>query len=144
MFVHFPDTNFIHWEMHDPQQECTFLSMWACSWRTFRSSGHQGCGLLLLYNCFTKLSQTMGLLIISWHIPNLLLQVAPKKKITLVRSGEWGGQGQSPCLLISRSEKCPQRYRIVGLLIWHEALSCCHHIDILLILWAWKSLWITL
>ena len=32
------------------------------------------------YNCLTKLSQIIWLLIM-WHIPNLMLQVAPKKKI---------------------------------------------------------------
>ena len=31
------------------------------------------------YNCLTKLSQIIWLLIM-WHIPNLMLQVAPKKK----------------------------------------------------------------
>ena len=32
------------------------------------------------YNCLKKLSQIIWLLIM-WHIPNLMLQVAPKKKI---------------------------------------------------------------
>ena len=42
-------------------------------------------------------------LLIMWYIPSLMLQVASKKKLShTVRSGERGGQDESPSLLISR------------------------------------------
>jgi hypothetical protein len=68
------------------------------------------------YNCLTKFSKTIWSLIM-WHIPNLMLQVAPKKKSHTVRSGERRGQGESPRLLISRRRpgNCPRRYRIAAL-----------------------------
>jgi hypothetical protein len=72
------------------------------------------------YNCLTKLSQIIWLLIM-WHIPNSMLHVAPKKKIAR------GGQGQSPRLLISRCRQgnCPRRYRIVALLFVKISLIGC-------------------
>ena len=59
------------------------------------------------YNCLTKLSQIIWLLII-WHIPNLILQVAPKKKIAHRQVRERGGQGQSPVYSSVGQEIAPE------------------------------------
>ena len=58
-----------------------------------------------------------------WHIPNSMLQVAPKKKIAH-RQADLGGQSESPSLLISlrRSGNCPRKYRIVALLVFKISL----------------------
>ena len=58
-------------------------------------------------NCLTKFSQITGLFI-TWYIPNLLLQVAPKKTSHTVRSGEREGQGPLSRLLINGLEIAPE------------------------------------
>ena len=79
-------------------------------------------------NRFKKLSQIVWLLIM-WHIPDFMFEIAPKKKNRILL-GEWSGQGQSPCLLITRPGNSPQRY-ITLLHCWygkelHLTATTCH------------------
>ena len=112
--------------MHVPQQEMQFLSLVSCGHAVEGISDHLGIQVAVCcYNCLTKFSKIIWLLIM-WHIPNSMLQVAPKKKSHTVRSRERGGQGESPPLLISRLRpgNCPRRYRIVALLVVKISLIC--------------------
>ena len=74
----------------------------------------------------------------------LCFKYPQRKKSHTVRSGEQGGQGQSPRLLITRPGNWPRRYCIVALLVCEGAPSCCQNMAFLSMSFMGKSLCTTL
>ena len=74
----------------------------------------------------------------------LCFKYPQRKKSHTVRSGERGGQGQSPCLLITLPGNWPRRHCIVALLVCKGAPPCCQNMAFLSMSLMGKSLCTTL